>query len=798
MRLIECYIENFGKIRQQKFTFNSGFNCICQNNGEGKTTLTVFIKVMLFGMSDTKKTAISENERKHYLPWQGGVCGGYIVVETGGNTYRIERSFAQKAADDTYKRINVATGMECTDTAESFGIEVFGIDADAFERTVFHSERALSSKNDNKMISAKLSDLSGTDGDIGGMDNALKLLEEQRKFYQKRGGGGRLADIKAKISETELKLSSLSRTEATLLQIDEGIDKASAEMKSLDDEVKRLMTERGEALVLRSQEGNLERYNSTQLRVDELVKKKDELIEFFGGQIPTFETLEKASLYRTRAEEIYAYIKERSAESPEYTELKELFDGRLTEGEINELRAACDRERARELELAELKSSRFGELFKNRVPSESELSEIALVAKIKPDKKRGILPSIIAVLAVILAALGVFINQVLFAAAAVALVLSVILFITTARAAKRERDALNKRILEFFESVSGNLQISDAESLISEMRELRASAPDEGAGLPDRKLIEKILSTCGMSGGNLLSSVEELIRRFERYERLKIEKAILEESLKKERSEADRLTVVSRSFTLKYKTTEENPFDELRRKLTEYNELTSRIIAGHGELAGLKTPSIAKGIERPTVSVEEIDAKIRTIDLRRSELERTRGADMKRKEELEYALLEKDTLAAMLSELHEEYNEASKKLNVILLTQKYLEMAKTQLTQKYLGKTKSAFTNYVSKLTGDGDGFELDTAFEVKKIEHGAARTIDAYSRGTRELYNLAAKMAICDSLYSGELPFLIFDDPFSSFDDTRVAEGMELLRAISSERQVIYLTCSSSRAIRT
>ena len=56
MKIIECYVENFGKISAQKFSFTKGLNCIKEDNGSGKTTLATFIKVMLYGMSDTKKT----------------------------------------------------------------------------------------------------------------------------------------------------------------------------------------------------------------------------------------------------------------------------------------------------------------------------------------------------------------------------------------------------------------------------------------------------------------------------------------------------------------------------------------------------------------------------------------------------------------------------------------------------------------------------------------------------------------------------------------------------------------------
>ena len=146
MRLIECYIENFGKISKQKFSFKNGFNCIKEDNGSGKTTLAVFIKVMLYGIGDTKKTSLDENDRKRYMPWQGGVFGGSLTFSAGGKTYRVERTFGAKAADDTYALYDTEAGRISSDFPEGLGEGLFGIDVDGFERTVFLSERALTPK----------------------------------------------------------------------------------------------------------------------------------------------------------------------------------------------------------------------------------------------------------------------------------------------------------------------------------------------------------------------------------------------------------------------------------------------------------------------------------------------------------------------------------------------------------------------------------------------------------------------------------------------------------------------------
>ena len=140
MKLLECYIENFGNLSKRRIVFKDGLNCIKEDNGSGKTTLAAFIKAMLYGMSDTKRASLEENDRKHYLPWQGGICGGSLTFSAGGKTYRVERSFGTKAADDTYALYDTATGRISTDFTDGVGEGLFGIDADGFERTVFLSE----------------------------------------------------------------------------------------------------------------------------------------------------------------------------------------------------------------------------------------------------------------------------------------------------------------------------------------------------------------------------------------------------------------------------------------------------------------------------------------------------------------------------------------------------------------------------------------------------------------------------------------------------------------------------------
>ena len=119
------------------------------------------------------------------------------------------------------------------------------------------------------------------------------------------------------------------------------------------------------------------------------------------------------------------------------------------------------------------------------------------------------------------------------------------------------------------------------------------------------------------------------------------------------------------------------------------------------------------------------------------------------------------------------------------------------MSTRYLGKTKAGFIKYAELIGGiTGESFEMDTDFGVKKQEGASTKGVEAYSRGTRDLFNLAARLALIDSLYEKERPFIILDDPFTAFDDGKTESALKLLRGLSKERQIIYFTCSRSRSI--
>lgn len=241
MKLIECYVDNFGKLSSYSQSFSDGFNLVIGKNGCGKTTLSVFIKSMLYGI-DSKKQKGEETDRKRYLPWQGGRYGGSLTFENEKKQYRIERSFGQRPSEDTFAIYELATGSLSSDFTENVGEELFGVDADGFERTVFLSEKKFAVNGNNPTVAAKLSNLAGVDGDMGSYDNAIELLEKREKYYRhRRGKGGLIGDIVREISELDARILELERkkddyreVEGQLTQIVSAIEEAEAKRALLE------------------------------------------------------------------------------------------------------------------------------------------------------------------------------------------------------------------------------------------------------------------------------------------------------------------------------------------------------------------------------------------------------------------------------------------------------------------------------------------------------------------------------------------------------------------------------------
>lgn len=220
MRLIRCYIENFGCLSRYTLEFAPGLTVLHQPNGFGKTTLAAFLCAMLYGFGKSGRT-ISKNDRKKYAPWQGGTYGGNLVFEHEGVQYRAERTFGTVPRQDTFTLYRLATGTKSDDFSENLGVELFGLDAESFARSTWLAQDKITGPLATDSIRAKLSDLVEDTGDVNRFEEATKRLREIRsKLVAYRGSTGHADRIGQQLLELQTHLDALRAQRGQLEELD--------------------------------------------------------------------------------------------------------------------------------------------------------------------------------------------------------------------------------------------------------------------------------------------------------------------------------------------------------------------------------------------------------------------------------------------------------------------------------------------------------------------------------------------------------------------------------------------------
>ena len=162
------------------------------------------------------------------------------------------------------------------------------------------------------------------------------------------------------------------------------------------------------------------------------------------------------------------------------------------------------------------------------------------------------------------------------------------------------------------------------------------------------------------------------------------------------------------------------------------------------------------------------------------------------KQELLDEISEKETL---LEEMVARRDELVKSYNIKLKTAECLERAKITFSNKYANPIKEGFSKYYNLLSEDSaDGYSIDANISVSKDIKGHLRSTDFFSKGQQDKVGICMRMGLVEAMFTGEKPFLVFDDPFTNLDDKALEKAMNLMKKISGEYQLVYFTCSEQR----
>lgn len=783
MRLISCYIENFGRHRQFTMDFSRGMNVIRADNGWGKTTLAAFLKAMLFGMEYSPRKKLAENERKRYKPWQGGRWGGYVIFSHKNKEYKLERFFGDKDRDDTFALYDMATGLPSRDYTEAIGEELFGVDRDSFARSSFFPQGSLPVAMSDR-LNARLNRLEEYGGDVDRYSGAMALLDSRLKEYKKTGNRGSLA-------RWERELSVLRQKRQRCMEKGEDGDRCRAQLAGI---LKKERAVRDELIRVQEQERRFHQSQTAraegrrremllgQLREDEEQLKP--LDDYFRGGVPSEEELDGLLREEMQRAELLA---------------------REDDAAIREAKSQWEREQAL---LEQMQRGSGGMPSGRRAAKAGRESDSALsagwAAEAVHEKKSAVFWRRLSVCGAVITLLGIFL---LFAGQA-----SAGHFFLSARL-----DSLGKGIgivglaiamfgfLMYRITAAGR---TDSSGNDRKQSSVLYAAQEERVRLQKQHL-ESLQAEHRVRTEECcrrLSEIEEKKRRFLRKYQMDDSGLGRDELLKMRDRQRDYLRL-SEQFAR-----HQAEWETYMREVNERADKTgcNAFPRTENSLSGYAPKDVCQ--ERTESGPEPLSAdfaegekiSLWQMQKRRYELEKQREELLREAEacrkNIEILTAEADELEETEREIHrltELYENGRKQAGLLEKTMWYLTQAKESYAARYMERMRQGFKKYMGMLDEETAArLQLDVELTPGEEALGSLRSQEYMSVGLREFAGICTRLALVDAMYEEEKPFLVMDDPFVNLDEGKLTRARDLLEELSREYQIIYFTCHGSRKI--
>ncbi len=849
MKLLKLHIENFGKLSGFDYHFTDGLNLLHEENGWGKTTLAVFLKAMFYGLPATAKRSLEENERKKYTPWQGGAYGGTLDFSCRTGRFRIERYFGAKEADDSFTLYDLTTSRPSDVFDKNLGEALFGIDADGFERSVYLSQK-LNIKGDTSGIRSKLVGLLDAVDDMGSYDGAAEILEERRRHYVMTGNRGAIAEMEQRRMEIQRELENATREDEAMQELERKLAETNEKIEALQKTVTETRKSIKDAGLAREAAANRSQKERLEEECRRLSLRASRLSDKFYGHTPTEKLIaEKSALYDEirKTEAKLQAIPAEAEDKERLAALAKIFPTGIPTAE--EFAALEDGNQrllqlsAQEELLQKSRESRMDPRFATGIPTDEKVAATLDIARQASDaidwarrikyKNRGNAWGFALALSLIGAAgsgagcLPILRNlqlPLLIAGAALLIVGLVLAFraIARARAYRRaeaaERDANAE--LEPVKLFLSRYGMDPADPVMS-LEQLQLLCKRQNANLEayrnegtqlgvlkeKKNALAKSMSAklreyggAGHLREDYRDAIDVLRREADEYTRMQKAEArrAAETAQTKERLELLRKALLPflRTYDPGATMRAGECLQKVRDTLTDYTRTTEELAKKNEELNAFVAGHRLGDADAKTTDVEGLSKEESELQEKINVLTKQAAAQKASIAHLSQTVDRIPELNDQLAALGAEIDEARKNSQTIAHTQKFLAEAREALSTRYLSDMQKSLARNLGEFMNEiPDNVMMDSNFEVRLSEGGAARGMESFSRGWRDLVNFCVRLSLADALFEGEEePFLLLDDPFVNLDDTRLAAARRLLDTMAEKRQIIYLVCNEAR----
>lgn len=246
MYIKHLHIGSFGALVEKDITFERGLNIIEGENESGKSTVAMFIKFMLYGLSAKAVGKERISEREHYVNWNTGVASGWMTVESEGEEFRIDRRITlaedlngREEYKESVKLTKLATG-EAVKGQKSPGEFFFGFPEKVFMQSAF-VKNISSTEVDNAGLKVAVENLLSSGDEEINTKRALEKLDAARKLLlHKNGLGGTIAELTAEKKELDGLLERSKDSASEIVDLEGTLSDLTVKISSKDGEYAEL------------------------------------------------------------------------------------------------------------------------------------------------------------------------------------------------------------------------------------------------------------------------------------------------------------------------------------------------------------------------------------------------------------------------------------------------------------------------------------------------------------------------------------------------------------------------------
>ena len=828
MRLIECYIKGFGKIKDKHINFDKNIISINEPNGYGKSTLAEFITSMFYGLP---KSSVKNFTREHYTPFNNNEFKGSLLFSVGNDIYKIERTFSKKEKDD----ICVIYKNDILINIDNVGEYFFGVDLGSYKRLMFINSSDLELSTTTN-INAKISGLIENSSDDVLVNEVIKRLEDRKKEIEP----SRSKDSKGKLSEVKNKIKELNNELNNLNNIDKNLGdkyKTLNKLKIIRDELRNKLNEAvtyNEKVVIKD---NINKYN---IELNENKVELDKLLQDYPNGVVDIDTIKTIDSLNNQYNNLI--IKRDNFifnDIDEYYDLNTRFKNNSINKDIifsleNDLK-----------EYNKLNNSSLESLTKEEVALinkyndysididskvhnlYSEYKELSNKYNTMSDSiidnnisnKSSFILLIISIITMILGVLFTVLSNKYF------IILILVGFITLLASGfifllKRTKNismpnnyklelktklddlALNinsilSKYINIHNDVIVNITLLDEDIIrLNNILIRKKNIESNNKYRLDNinKLKDSITNTLLRYNFNEIDinyGVTKLNNYYNRYIVLVDKKSKYDSEVYILNNNINTIKEDLDIYINKYNIS--NISDFITKCYNDniiINNLNNNIIKLEihiknelikADFADLDEYNERIDVQKLTLELNDIVGQIKVI---------TSAIDND-----EFMVSKIDDISSEIDELNNLKLELENKVYLLSKAIDVIKEADNNLKNRYINPIKDKFILYIKELEEIlGEKIIINTNFELMFVRDGINRSYKYLSSGELTLVSLCYRLAIMDNIYDDY--FLLLDDPFTLLDENHLNKALNLLKNISNNHQIIYLTCHNSRDI--